>query len=76
MAADGWEPSILGQVFCYPVRILLLQLGHDEDFVASLAAEGADVLHGAMVEGVLPRVSDVGRDAVLDPDVFEFCFDD
>ena len=63
-------------MFCYPVRILLLGLGHDDDFIAGLAAEGWDVLHPPMLEGVFPRMGDVGRDAVLVPDVFEFYFDD
>lgn len=67
--------GILWQVLRYPVRILPLRLGHDDDLVAGLAAEGWDVLHGAMLEGVLPRVSDVGRNAVLVPDVFELYFD-
>lgn len=63
-------------MFGYPVRVLLLRLGHDDDFVAGLAAEGWYVLHRAMLEGVLPRVCNVSRDAVLVPDVLEFDFDD
>ena len=63
-------------MFSYPVRVLLLRLRHDDDLVASLAAEGWDVLHGAMLECVFPRVRDVGGDAVLVPDVFELYLDD
>ena len=63
-------------MFCHPVRVLLLRLGHDDDLVAGLAAERGYVAHGPMLEGVLPRVCDVGRDAVLVPDVFEFYFND
>ena len=63
-------------MLCYPVRILLLRFRHDDDLVANLAAEGGDVLHGAMLEGVFPRVGNVGRDAVLVPNVFELDLDD
>ena len=60
----------------HPVRVLRDRFGHDDDFVAGRAAEGRDVLHGAMLEGVFPRVGDVGGDAVLVPDIFELYFHD
>ena len=63
-------------MFCYPVCILLFGFGHDDDLVAGFAAGGWDVLHGAMLKGVFPRVCDVGRDAVLIPDVLQFYLDD
>lgn len=63
-------------MFCYPVRILLFRLGHDDDLIASIAAKGRDILHGAMLERVLPRVGDIGGDAVLVPDVFKLYLDD
>ena len=66
---------VLGQLLCYPVRIFLLRLGHDDDLVAGLDAKGWDVLHGPMLEGVFPRMSEVGRYAVLVPDVFYFDLD-
>lgn len=47
-------------MFCYPVRVLLFGFGHDDHLVASLAAKGRDVLHGAMLECVPPRISDIG----------------
>lgn len=63
-------------MFCYPVCVLFFRFGHDDDFVASFAAVGWDGLHGAMLECVFPRVRDVGRHAVLVPDVFELYLDD
>lgn len=74
---DGVDRRLpVWQVLCYPVRVLLLRLGHDDDLAAGLAAEGWDVLHGAMLKGVLPRVRDVGRNAVLVPNVLELDFND
>ena len=67
---------ILGQILGHPVRVLLDRFSHYDDFVAGRAAEGRDVLHGTMLEGVFPCVGDVGGDAVLVPDVLELYFHD
>ena len=77
MAWRYWGAGrLLGQILDHPVRVFLDRFGHDDDFVAGRAAEGGDVLHGAMLEGVFPCVGDVGGDAVLVPDVLELYFHD
>ncbi len=63
-------------MFGDPVCVFLFRLGHDDDLVAGLAAVGWDVLRGGMLEGGFPGLGDVGRDAVLVPNVFEFYFYD
>ena len=67
---------ILRQILGHPVRVLLDRFGHDDDFVPGRAAESRDVLHGPMLEGVFPCVSDICGDAVLVPDVLELYFHD
>lgn len=69
MCEDGG--CVLGEFFGYPVCVFFLELRHDDDFVAALAAEGGYIFNGAMLEGVLPGGADVGCHVVLVPEVFE-----
>ena len=63
--------NVLWQHLGYPVGVFLLHFGHDDDLIASLAVEGRNVLHGSMLEAVLPRVLEVSGHTVLVPKIFE-----
>lgn len=46
----GGERCILGQVLSYPVGVLLLKLGHDDDLVVGLGGDGRRLDLGAIAD--------------------------
>jgi hypothetical protein len=67
----GPERDVLGKICADPFGILLLQFGHDNDFVAHLGAKRSMVFQCAMMEGVPKRGMYISGDVILIPDILQ-----
>lgn len=60
---------------CDPIGILLLELRHDDDFVAwlaEIAEKRLILLDSAILEGIPPRAANVRSNSILVPYIFHF----